>query len=80
MGFKDICQHQHRGAEADHPADAQLDEVLDSLDAFLLAAGDQGVQGTDKVVIEAHEECDRAAGNAGDTVRQCHTESVQKCN
>lgn len=44
MGFKDICQHQHRGAEADHPADAQLDEVFDSLDAFLLAAGDQGVQ------------------------------------
>ena len=80
MGFKDICQHQHRGAEADRPADAQLDEVLDSLDAFLLAAGDQGVQGTDKVVIEAHEECDRAAGNAGDTVCQCHTETVQKCN
>ena len=38
MGFKDICQHQHRGAEADHPADAQLDEVFDSLDAFLLAS------------------------------------------
>ena len=44
------------------------------------SAGDQGVQGTDKVVIEAHEECDRAAGNAGDTVCQCHTETVQKCN
>ena len=62
------------------PADAQLYEILERINALRLCAGDQRIQRADELVIKAHQKCDRAAGNTRHAVRQRHTETMQYGN
>ena len=80
LGLKDIRQNQNGRAEADRPADAQLYEILERINALRLCAGDQRIQRADELVIKAHQKCDRAAGNTRHAVRQRHTETMQYGN
>ncbi len=76
MACEDAGQNGDRNAHTEEPADAEPQKKQNGRFSFFAVLADDPPERADEVVVNSGHECDRAAGNAGDAVRQRHEKAA----